>query len=230
MSDQTLLVVAYDEKSRKVLTESTEALGVQVISCDTFAAAESFLLNNPAQGIVVDLITMVKAKAEEKTIAFTLTTLFPTLRVRVLGPMLVPMTMSGETSQDKSLATFIEKTCSNFPLRKIRFHRRKEVNIPIAILSETCRPTRTVTTDISWGGAFLIDMDPDRFAEGSTIRVSFPEIEEPVEAVVIRIIAWGQMKVPGIGVKFTRTSPAFDEYLKRILHSDKSSHNDRLAA
>ena len=100
LPDHPVLVVAYDDKSRAALAASLGLFGVPAISCATFVAAESYALTGSCQGILVDLATMIKAKDEEKAVAYTLTGIYPALRVKTMGSMLIPMIMAGDAKQD----------------------------------------------------------------------------------------------------------------------------------
>ena len=101
-SDHTVLVIANDDNARATLAASLEPYGVRAEQCSTFCEAESIALNWPCMGILVDLATIIKAKAEEKIVAYTLTGFYPTLRVKTMGTIMIPMAMSGEAKQDKN--------------------------------------------------------------------------------------------------------------------------------
>ena len=228
LPDHPVLVVAYDDKSRAALTASLGLFGVPAISCATFVAAESYALTGSCQGILVDLATMIKAKDEEKAVAYTLTGIYPALRVKTMGSMLIPMIMAGDAKQDNSLKDFLTKTCAAFLPRKLRSNKRKVFCLPTHIGGE-----RGFTVDISWSGAFIADMNPERFGVGSEITVHFlPEhgVELAVEVSIVRIQRWGEHRPPGIGVQFKQIGEQFAAILFALLKSDKDKGRDRLAA
>ena len=220
--DSPVLVIAYDEKVRTVLMQSLDQFSLPVESCASFCQAESIALEVPCRAVLVDLTAMIKAKSEEKIVAYTLASFFPTLRVRAMGPMIVPMTMSGDARQEKSLHEFLEKTCAGFIPRRLRRHKRKAICIPTFIGDH-----RGFTLNLSWGGAFVADMNPERFSLGERLVLRLPDFAIDVETAVARIQLWGEHRPPGIGVEFVTVSPELEASLRELLHSSKDSDHDR---
>jgi hypothetical protein len=155
-------------------------------------------------------------------VAYTLAAFFPTLRVRAMGPMIVPMTMAGDAKQEKSLGDFINKTCAAGPPRRLRRYKRHRLCLPTCIDGH-----RGFTLDISWSGAFIADMNPERFSAGQRLRVGLPDFGLTVEVAVARIQDWGEHRPPGIGVQFVTVSQELEENLRELLHSSKESDHDR---
>jgi hypothetical protein len=218
-----VLVIAYDSGVCDVLAKHLVPFGTRVAVFDTFLAAEALALAEPCSGVLVDLTSIVKAKSEEKIVAYTLTRLFPTLRVRVIGPMIIPMVMSGDAQQDKSLHDFVSKTCANTVPRRLRSHRRKDICVPTVI-----GDVRGFTLNFSWGGVFIADMNPERFAPGERLTVTLPDFGLQAEVVVRRVQLWGAHRPPGIGVEFVCPPPLLKESLYTLLRSDSQTDRDRL--
>ncbi|OGT98175.1 MAG: hypothetical protein A2079_00540 [Geobacteraceae bacterium GWC2_48_7] len=218
-----VLVVAYDEKSLAAMVSSLESFGVNEVACSTFLEAEKNALCGLYKGLLVDLATMIKAKAEERVIANTLTRIYPVLRVKTMGSMLIPMAMAGDAKQDKSLSDFFVKTCTGFTARTLRFSKRRDICIPTHI-----RENRGFTLNFSWNGIFIADMHPERFSIGEVITVTFPKLELEVELLVARIQGWGERRPSGIGVKFRQMSRELEDFLFTLLKSDKDKDRDRL--
>ena len=99
------------------------------VVCESFLEAEDVAREGVFNGILVDLQSIVKAKGDEKIIACSLTGFYPTLRVRALGSMLVPMAMPGDAKQDSSINDFLTKSCSTFAPRRLRLHRRRDITL-----------------------------------------------------------------------------------------------------
>jgi len=218
-----ILVIAYDDKARAALAASLGSYGVRAEQCTTFCEAERFALRGPYSGILVDLTTMIKAKAEEKIVACTMAGFYPTLRVKTMGTMLIPMAMAGDAKQDKSLNDFLTKTCADFTQRMLRSNRRKDICAPIYI-----EAARGFTLNISWSGVFIADMNPERFSVGEEITVTFSDFDLEVKVIVARIQGWGQHRPPGIGVKFGQMVEELEGNLFALLRSDKIKDRDRL--
>ncbi len=232
MQNCPIIVIAHDENIRNSLVKSLSSFNVSAVPCATFCEAETLMLYGLYQGILVDLSTIIKAKAEEKIVACSLTGFFPTMRVKTMGTMIVPMSMAGDAKQDKSLSDFLNVTCAEFAPRRLRSHRRKEISVSTIISKkEAVEVTyRGFTRNISWGGLFIVDMNPERFSIDEKITVFFPEFNLNVDVIVIFINAWGQRKTPGIGVKFKQMDEELEHNLLSLLRSNKECDRDRLVA
>jgi len=217
-----VLVIAYDERVLAVLAQSLAPFAPRVEPCASFCEAESIALKVACQGVLVDLTAMIKAKSEEKIVAYTLASFFPTLRVRAMGPMIVPMTLAGEAKQERSLSDFIAKTCAGFAPRRLRRHKRRAICLPTFLGDH-----RGFTLNISWAGAFIADMNPERFSIGDRLVLSLSDFGLDVEVTVARIQLWGEHRPPGIGVEFAQVAPGLEESLRGLLQCSKDSDHDR---
>jgi Tfp pilus assembly protein PilZ len=225
--DYQVLVVAYDEKSLAVLSASPLQFGVTATGCSSFAQAQELALSGSYRGLLVDLTTMVKAKDTEKFIAHTLTGIYPTLRVKSMGSMLIPMIMAGDAKQDKNLSDFFTKTCAVFLPRRLRSHKRKDICLPVRIGAERC-----YTVNLSWNGAFIAAPKPECFKLGQELTVSFlidSDTDLVLKVVVVRVQQWGERRPPGIGVQFKEVNQEEKDCLFTILRSDRETDCDRLA-
>ena len=223
--DHSILVIAYDDKARASLAASLGAYGVRAEPCSTFCEAERFALRGPYRGILVDLTAMIKAKAEEKVVACTMAGFYPTLRVKTMGTMLIPMAMAGDARQDKSLNDFITRSCAEFTPRPLRSNRRRNICLPTFIGAE-----RGFTLNVSWSGVFIADMNPERFSVGEEITVTFSDFGLEVKVIVARIQGWGEHRPPGIGVKYVQMGEELEINLLALLRIDKIKDRDRLVA
>lgn len=222
-----VLVVSYCDNTRELLTANLQSHNVPTISCALFSEAEEKALNGTYNGILVDLPSIIKAKGDEKSIAYTLTNFYPTLKVRSVGTSLVPMTMPGEARQDSSLKDFLTKTCTEFPPRKLRSNRRKETCLS-TVRYHAGIEERGLTLNISWGGVFIVDTKPERFHIGDELNVYFHELGFEVPVTVCWIQGWGQRRVPGIGVRFLHVDDQLENALYTLLKNDKNSDRDRV--
>lgn len=180
-------------------------------------------------GILVDLPSIIKAKGEEKIVAYTLTNFFPTLRVRALGSVLVPMTMPGSAKQDKNLSDFLNSTCKAFSPRKLRAFRRHMACLS-TIVKYKGEEFRGFTLDIGWGGAFIVDVAAEKFSARADIIIFLPEFSYEIEATICWIRPWGKRYAPGVGVSFSKLDEAVESTLARLLNSRKDFDPDRLVS
>lgn len=222
-----ILVISYSDETRVALAASLAQQGVSSVPCSTFSEAEDFALYSVFNGIIVDIPSIVRARNEEKTIAYTLASFFPMLRVRAMGSMLVPMTMPGEAKQDRSLSDFLTKTCAAFRPRRLRSHRRHD-NCLSVLMSRSGVEERSFTLNLSWSGAFVVDTHPERFTVGEEIDLLFPEIDQRIRVTVRWVQPWGERRVPGIGVLFRQEDESLESALSQLLKNAKECDRDRL--
>jgi hypothetical protein len=227
--DHPIFVISVNDDTRAALTASLTAFDVELVQCSTFLEAEDLALKGMYCGILVDLPSIVKAKSEEKIVACSLTGFFPTLRVRLMGTMLIPMTMPGAAKQENSVSDFINRACYNFSARQLRAHHRHVIGISVATRRSDSE-TRAFTLDISWGGAFIVDFNPERFELGDELTVFFQEPGCEIQAQVCWKQSWGLRHAPGIGVKFLGLTDCLSEFLLRLLKHAKDHDRDRLVA
>jgi len=202
---------------------------VEGIACESFLEAEDVAREGVYNGILVDLQSIVKAKGDEKIIACSLTGFYPTLRVRALGSMLVPMAMPGDARQDSSINDFLNKTCLAFTPRRLRLNRRRDIVLSVVRRFDSSED-RLVTLNLSWGGAFIMDAYPDKYEIGQNLELGFPEFENSFSAEVCWIRPWGQRRIPGIGVAFRDENEAMESILAGLLQRDRNNDRDRMIA
>lgn len=225
-----ILVVSYDEGTRTALAAIIDKAGAVALPCATFCDAENIALKTLCSGMLVDLPSIIKSKGEEKIVAYTLTNFFPTLRVRAMGSMLVPMAMPGSAKQDRTLDDFLQKTCvTHFP-KCLREFRRHHVCLS-TLLTYKGEELRGFTLDISWGGMFVVDLQAERFTPGDVVSILIPEFGCHIPADVRRIKPWGILRhPPGIGLCFTSLDETVEAIIAGITRTRKEFDRDRLTS
>ena len=224
-----IIVISYTDDTRKSLAASLEEKSIAAICCATFRVAEEVALQGLYCGILVDLTSMIKAKGEEKVVAYSLTGFYPTLRVKAMGSMLVPMTIPGGARQDRSLSDFLNKSCSSFTPRRLRSCRRHEMCIP-AIVHHGAAQLHSFSQNLSYGGGFFVDTNPDIYSVGEELTVAFPEFSLELKMVIIWIQPWGLRKVPGFGAAFKDVDDRLNEVLARLIRVRRDQDRDRMVA
>ncbi|MBC7963559.1 MAG: PilZ domain-containing protein [Steroidobacteraceae bacterium] len=224
-----ILIVSYTKDTLAALTATLNNSNVAAAPCSSFCEAENLALEGLYSGLLVDLPSMIKSKGEEKIVACTLANFFPTLRVRALGSMLVPMSMPGIAKQDKDLNDFLKVTCPAFNTRKLRRHKRHNVSVS-TLLHHNDIEFRGFTLDLAWGGAFIADMFPERFPLGEEVAVQFVEFGFEVRCTICSITPWGQRNASGIGVSFNDLDETAESALTGLLKTRKEFDRDRLVA
>lgn len=224
-----IIAIGYSEDTRTAFVDALQKAGVEAVAAASFYDAETLVLNGSYSGLLVDLPSIVKAKGDEKVVACSLTNFFPTLRVRAVGSVLVPMTMPGAARQDNSLNDFLLKSCSVFEPRRLRRHRRRDI-IMSAQLHGPHSNERTFTLNLSWGGAFVLDTLPERFTIGAPLDIYLPEAELLVPTTINWLRPWGERRLSGLGVSFIRLDEPLANALTILLKSDPDNDRDRLVA
>lgn len=224
-----IIAIAYSEETRSAFLASLRKAGVEAVSAESFYDAETLVLHGTYSGLLVDLPSIVKAKGEEKVVACSLTNFFPTLRVRAVGSMLVPMTMPGTARQDNSLHDFLLKSCSDFEPRRLRLHRRREICLATQLHGPQSEE-RGFTLNLSWGGAFILTTFPERFADGDQLDIYLPEANLLIPTTVRWLRPWGERKLSGLGVSFNRLDEPLANVLTILLKSEPDNDRDRLVA
>jgi hypothetical protein len=223
-----ILVVSYADETREALSAILNQTGAVAVPCSSFCAAENFALKDLYSGILVDLPSIIKSKGEEKIVAYTLANFFPTLRVRTIGGMLIPMAMPGSAKQDKNLTDFLQVTCSAYIPKRLREFRRHPVCLS-TLVTYNNQDTRGFTLDISWGGMFIVDLQAERFSREDTVSILLPEFGCHIAAEIRRIKPWGMERhPPGIGIKFGALDETVEAVIAGITRTRKEFDRDRL--
>jgi PilZ domain len=224
-----IMVVSYTEETRNALTSTLCDHNVEAVPCSTFCEAEELALAGLYSGLLVDLPSIIKSKGEEKIVAYTLANFFPTLRVRAMGALLVPISMPGVAKQDKSLKDFLNVTCTGFTPRSLRKHKRHHVCLSVLFRCNGVEQ-RSFTLDLSWGGAFIVDMCPERFQYGNEIVLTVVELGLDVRCITRSIKTWGGRYASGIGIEIIELDEQLEAALTSILKTRKEFDRDRLVA
>jgi Tfp pilus assembly protein PilZ len=144
--------------------------------------------------------------------------------------MLVPTAMPGSARQDRNVDEFVHKTCCTFTPKQLRQFRRHQVCLSTVVMYKETE-MRGFTLNISWGGAFIVDLQAERFHVGAPLTILIPEFDCRIPAEVRRIIPWGaQRYAPGIGLSFSDLDESASSVIADITRSHKEFDRDRLTA
>lgn len=224
-----VLVISYNADTRKALLDDLQRNGMTGVPCKSFLAAEDVAREGVFNGILVDLNSIIKAKGDEKVVACSLTGFYPTVRVRAIGKTLVPMGMPEDAGQGNGISDFLVKSCFSFIPRRLRLHCRHDIVVS-AVSSSHAPGARLFTLNISWGGAFVVDTQPEKYAIGQELQFELPEFEHSFFASVCWVRPWGERKIPGVGVAFREVDERMDQILATLLHRGRDEDRDRMIA
>jgi Tfp pilus assembly protein PilZ len=223
-----ILVVSHTDETRAALATILNKAGAVPVPCASFCEAENAALKGLYSGMLVDLPSIIKSKGEEKIVAYTLANFFPTLRVRTMGSLLVPMAMPGSAKQDKNLDDFLHRTCLEYHPKRLREFRRHPVCLSTLVTFNDIE-LRGFTLDISWGGMFVVDLQAEKYCIGDPVTILIPEFGCHIAAEVRRIKPWGILRhAPGIGLQFGSMDETVADVISSITRTRKEFDRDRL--
>jgi len=215
MEGTTILVIVKSADARASYEEALAKTGVAYDVAASFTDVARMTMEKPYSGLLIDILTLIRASKEEKAIAYDCINCYPSLRVkwdaRRKMMNLTPLEQAFSVDTQATLSFFVEGRCKTFTARCMRRHPRKErvINLLLSRSSDApeARCLKTFTVNVSEGGAFVHSADP--FAIGERVWCRFLEMaEEPIEAEVRWQLEWGGWRgITGAGVMFRFSSP-----------------------
>lgn len=225
MADIKVLIVVNNEEAAVAYSLALSEIGVAYDIVPTFGEMSELAIRNAYNGLVVDILTLVRCSKEDKVIAYECINLFPVLRVKWEAKhkqiKLSPLEQTFCPDAESALRFFIDNRCSSFPARSLRRHQRKQVNLNLLVsldgsfALETTH--KTFTLNISDGGAFIHSMQS--FEPGQILWLRFLELADqaPIAARVCWSLSWGESRcIPGVGVMFDIISEHQQQEIQRV--------------
>jgi Tfp pilus assembly protein PilZ len=211
MKDTRILIVAKDPEAAKAYGATLARTGAQHDLAPSFHEMAAIATERPYNGLMIDILTLVRCSKEEKVIAYDAVNIYPVLRVKWEAKQkkisLGPLEQSFSPDLDSVLKFFVENRCGGFKARPLRRHKRKSVNLNLLFSTHPSFPEprtwQAFTVSISRGGIFLHTMR--HLEEGERIWLKFIDQsgETPVPATVRWSLPWGVSRaIPGVGVRF----------------------------
>ena len=227
---QSVLVVSYDHACRTMMTEVLQDFGVETVPCSSFVEAECYAMLNQVSGVIVDVATMVRAKGDEQSISTSLQNVYPLIRVRVSDSAIKPMFVGRNDNQNQGPLVSILEVYASFLPRTLRKFKRSRFYLPVVLRKTDGHEYKTITTDLSWGGAFIALNTSWGLAAGEMLLVQMPTLNISVEAQIARCVAWGtQNVIPGLGVTWSEPlEPEIEEGLLKVLKHDRAKSRDTI--
>lgn len=219
----TVLLICREGTSRQLYQAELDSPAVSLVCVqglmDFFCRGVYCLLN----GILVDMPTYMRSSEDEKRMLTDLVAVFPALRLKCnestgeIRTLPFGTVYHGNTEP----AAFVQEHCAAFVKRNIRTSERHLMNLP-ALLSisppdENTAATKTVTSNISHGGCFLVGFEP--WSVGGRGWLLLPELkdETPIPVEVCTVLPWGEShSLPGMGVKFLDLTSVQKTELNRL--------------
>jgi hypothetical protein len=227
MADSKILIVVKDQEASQAYAEALCGIGVGYDIVTSFYEMSCLAVENAYNGLLVDILTLVRSSKEEKVIAYEFFNLYPVLRVKWENKKkqinLSPLEQSFSPDTTSALKFFIENRCSPFPPRRLRRHSRKNYNLNVLLSTDGMfsgnDSIKTFSVNISRTGIFI--HTTRNYELGDTVWLRFVEFADqaPFAARVCWLLEWGQSRcIAGIGLRFERLSEAQDQVIKAIVN------------
>jgi PilZ domain-containing protein len=215
MTDTKILIVANDAEAGKAYSDAVLGLDVTCDTVSTFQDMSCSAMQHSYNGLLIDILTLVRCSKEEKVIAYECMNLYPVLRVKWESKQkkmkLSPLEQSFSPDAESALRSFIDNRCRSFPARRLRRHQRKPIHLNALLSPDGTFAAETTskafTVNISAGGFFL--HTTQSFQIGQTLWVRFLELadQSPMAATVCWVVEWGRPRcIAGLGMQFTALS------------------------
>ena len=225
MTEVKILLVVNDAEARDAYSEALTELGVTYDIASSFEQMAAMAFEKAYQGLLVDILTLVRCSKDEKVIAYDCMNLYPVLRVKWEPKQKrIMLSPSEQTFSDRTpeLRSFIETRCRPFVPRQLRRHKRKPLYLNVLVspdgLFSAENTSKAFTVNISSGGLFLHTMES--FEPGGTLWLRFIDLADqtPIAATVRWGVPWGKMRcIPGVGLTWEKISAGQEREIQRLL-------------
>lgn len=215
-------MVVNEPEARQAYEAALRAYGISYEVAQSFRELLRMTIDGAYNGLLIDLLTLIRSSKEEKTIAYDCINFYPTLRLkwdsRLKCISFSPLEQGVAPGTEGALAYFMERRCKSFSARSLRRFNRKDSYLSLILSGENgaAAGLKTFTVNISQGGAFVHTTDPHR--KGDRVSLTVPDLSlGSVEAVVCWSIPWGGCRsIPGIGVMFDGLSDEQGAWLQQV--------------
>jgi hypothetical protein len=220
-----VIILADTPQTLSIFGTALDNLGIHYEKAESVLKMRKKMQTAPFNGVILDVLTTIKAAPQEKIIIQEISELYPTLRLRwdsrnhCFRGLII-----GETLDQKHpISDFLQRFCYSTPERVFRQHKRLPIHFNVLIsqdeeFSEN-KTEKSVTLDISGGGCFLFSTRNWEKIDVAWVRfLDFSE-KGPYRVQICRFLPWGRGKFfPGIGVKFVDLTPDQIKELGRQLN------------
>jgi Tfp pilus assembly protein PilZ len=211
-----IILVCREGEARDAYLKEAKTIGreVDINVVSTFGELYKSMIGNQYQGILIDLVTSMKASKEEKGEAQEILEVYPVVQLRWENEAKAIRTFSvGNKSSSSSLSEFIMTECEAFTARTVRLNSRKSITFNVKMSKNEVLYEKfleyTVTINASKGGFFLFSTRQWKPSENVWLIVNELQDKTPIVGNVCWNVVWGKaMKMPGIGISFKQINPS----------------------
>jgi len=206
LMNMRLILVCKEGPARDAYLRETASLGVEVDTVDSFGDLFKTMMINAYSGVMVDVVTSVRASRDEKTIAQDILDAFPIVQLRWdSATNQISVISQGNLSGNGILPNFIHEECRSFSPRAIRLDVRKTIHLNIVMCRQeqinASNMERSVSVNISKGGCFLYSSRDWSHTSEVWFIVNELHDKTPILGEIKWRQPWGKsMAIPGIGI------------------------------
>jgi len=218
------LLMVKDDQVKSAYMDALAHLSIDLEAVSSLKRMHSRLKSGPYNGLILDVPTMMKSKAEDRELVHDFIERFPTARVRYNpnNGRIVTMFYGQVNDADQSLEAFLINECASFAARSIRAAHRRGTNLNV-LLYRTAKLSsngaeRTATLDLSEQGCFIFSGRDWQRRKRVWLRLPDLGDDSPIRTRIRRRVDWGgRGRLPGIGVVFESINQGQLDELKRLL-------------
>jgi Tfp pilus assembly protein PilZ len=206
--DTRVLLVCSEGVARDKYQEGLRNSGVQLDTVSSLEELYDAMVKTPYNGVLIDIITKIRASQDEKVLIHTVLEEFPLVQLKwddELG--IIKSIFLGQVKSCGTLEDFINQECRRFNARKIRSSIRKNINLNVTLAGDhhfhENSVAHTTTINMSKGGCFLLSVQKWERGDHAWFIINDLKDHTPIQGTVRWQIEWGKsMNIPGIGIEF----------------------------
>ncbi len=208
-----LILLCREGESRNAYLEESHRVGADIDIVADYGELFQKMIGNNYQGVLIDLLTSMKASKDEKGMVQAILEVFPVVQVRWDASSNTISTMSmGNSVGCDTINEFVKNECDPFTARSIRLYTRRSINFNVVIgrdekMSEQFLE-RTVTINCSKGGCFFFSTQDWSGQKNVWFVIKELKNKTPIAGEIRWLMGWGKaMVIPGFGISFTDIKP-----------------------
>jgi Tfp pilus assembly protein PilZ len=225
--DTRLVLACTEGVAREKYHEALKKLGVRLDTVSSLKELYHAMSRTPYNGVMIDIITKIKASQEEKNLVHAVLEEFPLIQLKWDDETgTIKSIFLGQVIGSGELEDFINQECRLFDARRIRSSVRKDIHFNVILSRDHHFPEtgieRTIMINISEGGCFLYTVGEWERGQDACFTIHELEDQTPILGKVKWRIEWGRsMKIPGIGIEFqdireSQRKEIADKYYHRV--------------
>ena len=212
MENIRILLIVNEDAAKNAYTELLDKVGVAYDTVTSFLDASSMARNTAYNGLLVDVLTLIRADQNERSIALECMNCYPSMQIKwdaknkTVRSLTFLQTLYSEP--ESAFRMFIKERSKPFSARTLRVYNRKSIVMSL-LFSIDCdcsgeKALKTFLIDLSRGGCFIHTVHQALYT-GQEVLLRILELSDPtpIKAVVSWQREWNiKRQIPGIGVKF----------------------------